>query len=213
MSWHPRHLDAIYSLHIIFAVASAGQSYLSVRHLLHNSEVYRAYFRFGPLIKCYRRGLSTCLCSTSAERNQISPNNPQKSQICNTFSITPYETYVTRKASGFYPITNYRGDSESEKPNDLFQIRGKALAQGLQFRHCWNPKPAFRGTVTLSQWVFKEHTFSAPEQNSSSGPIRLKICYSTKLFYNFVGNCQGMKGRKVLHDGTGAPHGSSVLVV
>lgn len=111
----------------MFAVASAGQSYLSVRHLLHNSEVYRAYFWFCPLIKCYRRTLSSWLCSTSAERNQISPNNPQKSWICNIFSISPYETYIPRKASGFYPITNYRGESESEKPNDLFQIRGKAL--------------------------------------------------------------------------------------
>lgn len=44
MSCYPRHLDAIYSLHIMFTITFAGQSYLSVCQLLHNSEVYRAYF-------------------------------------------------------------------------------------------------------------------------------------------------------------------------
>lgn len=196
----------------MFTVASAGQSYLSVRQLLHNSEVYRAYFWFCPLTKCYRRALSSWLCSTPTERNQISPNNPQKSQICNIFSIAPYETYITRKASGFYPITNYRGDTRSEKPNDLFQIREKALlSTGATVQALLESQTSMH--VTLFQPVLKEYTFSAPEQNSSSGPVRLKIFYTTKLFYSFVGNCQWMKARKVLHDETGAPHGSTVLVV
>lgn len=142
------------------------------------------YFWFCPLIKCYRRALPSWLCSASAERNQTSTNNPRKSRTCNIFSITPYETYITCKASGFYPITNYRGDSESEKPNDLFQIRGKALlSTGTTVQGLLKSQ-----TCIQVNWLsFYPNEYSKPHifcfwKNSSTGLVRWKICYSTKLF-------------------------------
>lgn len=64
------------------------------------------------------------------------------------------------------------------------------LAQGLELRNCWNPKPAFRSTdcppLPMSVEFGRETHFLF--LNYLAGAVRFTISYSTNIFYKFEGN-------------------------